>query len=32
MNAARRDFVSQSFGCYLFHPVVWLDVAAACKK
>jgi ABC-type transport system substrate-binding protein len=31
-NPARRDFVSRSFGCYFFHPVYLLDVAAACKK
>jgi ABC-type transport system substrate-binding protein len=29
---ATRDFVSPSFGCYLFQPVYWLDIAAACKK
>ncbi len=32
MNAAHRDFISESFGCYFFHPVVWLDLAAVCKK
>jgi ABC-type transport system substrate-binding protein len=32
MNEARRDFVSRSLGCYTFNPVVYLDVAAACKK
>ena len=32
MNAARRDFVSESFGCYFFHPVIELDLAAVCKK
>lgn len=32
MNEARRDFISKSFGCYIFHPVFLLDVAAACKK
>jgi oligopeptide transport system substrate-binding protein len=32
MNPTRRDFVSRSFGCYFFHPVYLLDVAAACKK
>jgi len=32
MYGARRDFVSKSFGCYVFHPVYSLDVAAACKK
>ena len=29
---ATRDFVSPSFGCYVFHPEYWLDIAAACKK
>jgi ABC-type transport system substrate-binding protein len=32
MNATRRDFVSKSFGCYIFHPVFLLSVAATCKK
>jgi peptide/nickel transport system substrate-binding protein len=33
MNNATRDFVSQSFGCYVFHPVfAFPDFAAACKK
>jgi peptide/nickel transport system substrate-binding protein len=33
MNNATRDFVSQSFGCYVFHPVfAFPDIAAACKK
>ena len=32
MNSARRDLVSESFGCYFFHPVVYLDLAAVCKK
>ncbi len=32
MNATRRDFVSESFGCYILHPVFLLDVAATCKK
>jgi ABC-type transport system substrate-binding protein len=32
MNEARRDFVSKSLGCYIFNPVFFLDVAAACKK
>lgn len=28
----QRDFVSRSFGCYLYHPVYGVDLAAACKK
>jgi len=33
VNGARRDFVSRSFGCYLFQPVIGrVDIAAACKK
>jgi peptide/nickel transport system substrate-binding protein len=33
LNAAKRDFVSKSFGCYIFQPVIGrLDIAAACKK
>jgi peptide/nickel transport system substrate-binding protein len=33
MNEARRDFVSKSFGCYVFQPVLGrVDIAAACKK
>src|SRR6266545_4750539 len=33
MNGAQRDFVSKSFGCYLFQPVIGdFDIAAACKK
>lgn len=32
MNGTQCDFVSKSFGCYIFHPVRFLDVAAACKK
>jgi ABC-type transport system substrate-binding protein len=31
-NAVLRDFISRSFGCYVFHPVFGLDIAAACKK
>jgi oligopeptide transport system substrate-binding protein len=31
-NAILRVFVSTSFGCYVFHPVFGLDIAAACKK
>jgi ABC-type oligopeptide transport system substrate-binding subunit len=33
MNGAERDFVSRSFGCYVFQPAVATpDLAAACKK
>jgi hypothetical protein len=29
----RRDFVSKSFGCYVFQPVLSrVDLVAACKK
>jgi peptide/nickel transport system substrate-binding protein len=31
-NGVKRDLVSRSFGCYLYHPVYGLDIAAACKK
>jgi peptide/nickel transport system substrate-binding protein len=32
-NFARRDFVSKSFGCYVFQPVFSrVDLVAACKK
>jgi ABC-type oligopeptide transport system substrate-binding subunit len=32
-NFARRDFVSRSFGCYVFQPVLSrVDLVAACKK
>jgi len=32
MNPARRDFISKSFGRYVFRPIYLLDVAAACKE
>ena len=32
MTPATRDFVSASFGCYVYHPVFGLDLAAACKR
>jgi hypothetical protein len=33
MNGARDDFVSASFGCYVFQPAIGRpDIAAACKK
>jgi hypothetical protein len=28
----RRPLISKSFGCFLFHPVYGVDIAAACKK
>jgi peptide/nickel transport system substrate-binding protein len=32
-NATRRDFVSKSFGCYVFQPALSrVDLVAACKK
>jgi hypothetical protein len=31
-NLLRRSFVSRSYGCFLFHPVYLVDIAAACKK
>lgn len=33
MNSTRRDFVSKSFGCYVFQPALSrVDLVAACKK
>ena len=32
LNDASRDFVSPSFGCFVFNPVMGVDIAAACKK
>jgi len=33
LNAARADFVSRSFGCFVFQPAIGvMDIAAACKK
>ncbi|HEX7223132.1 MAG TPA: hypothetical protein VF231_07765, partial [Candidatus Limnocylindrales bacterium] len=33
MNGTQRDFVSRSFGCYLFQPMIGhFDIGAACKK
>jgi ABC-type oligopeptide transport system substrate-binding subunit len=33
MNNVRRDFVSKSFGCYVFQPALSrVDLVAACKK
>ena len=31
-NLNRRHFISPSYGCYFFHPIYLLDIAAACKK
>jgi peptide/nickel transport system substrate-binding protein len=31
-NSNGRAFVSKSFGCFLFHPLYGVDIAAACKK
>ena len=32
-NFVRRDFVSRTFGCYVFQPVISrVDLVAACKK
>lgn len=33
MNGTQRDFVSSSFGCYVFQPIVGhLDLNVACKR
>jgi peptide/nickel transport system substrate-binding protein len=32
LTITRRDFVSKSTGCFLYHPVWEFDLAAACKK
>ena len=33
MNGTQRDFVSRSFGCYVFQPMIGhFDIGAACKK
>ena len=32
LNLVGRDFVSQSFGCFVRNPVMGVDIAAACKK
>jgi peptide/nickel transport system substrate-binding protein len=31
-NSNHRSFVSKSFGCFLYHPLYGVDIAAACKK
>jgi hypothetical protein len=33
MNGAQRDFVSATFGCYVFQPVLGhFDLDVACKR
>ncbi len=32
IHNATATFVSPSFGCFLYHPVYGVDLAAACKK
>src|SRR5262249_28686283 len=33
MNGSQRDFVSKSFGCYVFQPMIGhFDIGAACKR
>ena len=32
LNFSDREFVSKSYGCYVFQPVFGVDLAAACKK
>jgi peptide/nickel transport system substrate-binding protein len=32
LNITVRDFISSSTGCYLYHPVWEIDLAALCKK
>jgi hypothetical protein len=32
IHSTARVFVSKSFGCFLYHPVYGVDLAAACKK
>ena len=32
VNSNSRAFVSKSFGCFVYHPVYGVDVAAACKR
>lgn len=31
-HTTRPNFVSQSYGCFLYHPFYGVDLAAACKK
>jgi peptide/nickel transport system substrate-binding protein len=31
-NPNNRSLVSRSFGCFLYHPLYGVDIAAACKK
>ena len=32
IHANNRVFISRSLGCFLFHPLYGIDVAAACKR
>jgi len=32
IHTNNRAFISKSLGCFLFHPVYGLDIAAVCKK
>jgi oligopeptide transport system substrate-binding protein len=32
LHTTRASFVSRSFGCFLWHPVYSVDIAAACKR
>ena len=32
IHTNNRAFISKSFGCFLFHPLYGVDIAAACKK
>ena len=31
-HTTRAEFVSPSFGCFLWHPLYGVDIAAACKR
>ena len=31
-HSLSRSLISRSFGCFLFHPIYGVDIAAACKK
>jgi len=31
-NSLNRSLISKSFGCFLYHPIYGVDIAAACKK
>lgn len=32
INLTNRDFISKSVGCYQFHPVMQINLAALCRK